>query len=190
MTEANTSSGPLDPITGIGQQISNILQNNAALGDMAVCYESPEGDDVNFVRFRPDIQPGDLPEIAIVQEQFNFSPSTNMNNSAVDFGEQTYVLALVIDGMQTPQLNAIKTAINATLKLAGCGGLNLGLPGLVYSYTTRNCRDNCFGGKEWTRSTLRWWAVMAVKVEYYLTPQALIDVANGTYAVTLPLAPG
>jgi hypothetical protein len=182
---------PNDPITLIGQTIVRLLQNCPAINalGMDVQFESPEGDQTQFGSWKPDIQTSDLPEICVVQGKFGFPTGKfTPQNSGADFAHQSYIITPVIDGMQTPPLNQIKVAVNSALKLANQGGLNLGLPGFVYKYDTRDCGDRCFGGKEWTRSTTRWWATMAIDVTYYIFQNDLLNIWSGAYT-NIPTAP-
>ena len=171
-----------DPITIIGQQISFLLKNCPALTTMKAVYDDSTGAAENFVRFRTNLQPGDMPYIAFYQGDYDLTPQIKDANSGPnDFATQAYCVAMVTDQTQAPVLNQVKAAVNAALKLANSCGTNLGLDGLVYNYTIRNARDSLLPDKNWTRQTLHYWSVMSINVTYYISYSNLNLIYQGEY---------
>jgi hypothetical protein len=164
-----------DPTTVIAQQLVSILRAAPVLSMMAVTYQDASGMDQDFVKYEELRQDADYPCIYVVQGDFDASPRHRLNNSVSDFHTQSFSLILVGRGMQTPMVNQVKEAVNAALK-GNPGGINLGLPEMIYGYRTSNCRDQWDKKKFPAGGVLRYYSILQVNVDFWIS-QSDIDTA-------------
>lgn len=76
---------------------------------------------------------------------------------------------MVTDDLALPKYTLVKHVIIAIFSLAGC---TLGMPGLIRNVVVKNAKDDAFGPKDMTRSTLRLMGILDIEVDYYLSDDA------------------
>ena len=160
----------LDPETKIYQQLVQLLNASKNFTDAVTKIENMT--DPAFVRFKQEIQVADTPLLAIVPSLAQITLS-GRNSLTAEFN-QTFRLVLVMDDLKLPPMSYLKHVIVAVLSLAGP---DLGIPGLVRTITMKNAKDDAFGPKDWTRSTVRFMAILDLDVNYYLDSASLMNFA-------------
>ncbi len=151
-----------DPFTRCARAISAALLGApgfaALVRGRVVDMTSPQ-----FERFSTDVQPGDLPEVAVVQGAFAMVPFGS--NSRVADISQHFDLRMTFDSLWSVPMNAVKyQAFIALLR----SGPTLGLDGLVRGWQIVGGRDSPDGQTNWTRGAVRWISILGIQVEMAL----------------------
>lgn len=118
------------------------------------------------------LQPGDFPEVVLLQGPFEWAPFT-LNAAACGL-TQTYPLVLTARDYNIVPLNALKwQTLRALVKAGG----HLGMPELVRRVTVRDGTDDAHGRQPWKRGGQRWATLLAIVVEMTIDKA---DVLAGT----------
>lgn len=128
----------------------------------------PDLSNQTFEQFKQSVQPGDLPEAALIQEDFVAKPFGS--NSLKSDRTQSFRLFLTIDKLQVTPINNLKDQVFAGLFQLGP---DLGLRGMVDDWNIRGGADDAFGQREWKRDTMRYLSALSIVVSMYETRQSL-----------------
>lgn len=172
----STNAPPVDPITQVYRKVrQTLLDRFVAVPDpdtgkpMVRPGNVPDLSDRSFQTFKRQVQPGDLPEVVVVQGAFALQPFGV--NSLVSTVRQTFPVIDTFDRMTVTQGNVLK--FHALIALLQAGD-DLGLRGLVRSWEITGGADDVFGKPDWTRETERLTSVFSVTVQLDLSRRQLL----------------
>jgi hypothetical protein len=145
-----------DPFTQTYQAIRAALLAWVPLAAIVKPGNIPDLSAGTFERFKPEVQPGDLPELLLMQGKFQLVP--HGRNSMAISANQTFPIVLTFDSLKLPPVNQLKFEV---LRAVGSAAPDLGLPFIGY-FDITECVDDAFGRPEWTRKTERWVSLLQV----------------------------
>jgi hypothetical protein len=158
----------LDPFTQIARAILAALQADCGWAALVKPGNVIDMTASTFERFKSQLQPGDVPEVILLQGDFNLQPFGG--NSRIATLEQTYALVTTHDSLRVAPVNALKYLTLVALTKAGP---SLGLQGLVRGWEITQSADDALGQKQWRRGTQRWVSVLSIRVNMYLPREML-----------------
>jgi hypothetical protein len=129
-------------------------------------------------QFKAEVQPGDLPEVILLQTNWGFAPFASHNSRTSDFA-QTYALIMTLDKLASIPLNKLKVAACAALMNAGGSPRgDLSLPGLVRGFNIPMGADDGLNDKRFKRGRIRWLSTMVIHVEFYMNAVQLAALSQ------------
>lgn len=147
-----------DPFTQTYQAIRAALLAWAPLTQIVKPGNMPDLSATNFERFKPEVQPGDLPELLLMQGVFQCLP--HGRNSMTVSASQTFPVVLTFDSLKLVPVNLLKFEV---LRSMADAAPDLGLP-FIGNFDVTQCGDDAFGKPEWTRKTERWVSLLQINV--------------------------
>jgi hypothetical protein len=157
-----------DPITATYRRVRSLLLSHDGFTDIVRPGNFPDMSAASFVQVKPQIQPGDLPEVLLFQSAFRMLPFGRNSMSAEVV--QTFDLVTTIDKLQVTPLNAVKWQSFVALSN---GGGDLGLT-FVRDWQLQDGADDAFGQSQWKRETLRYVSMLRIVVTLSISRQSIL----------------
>jgi len=159
-----------DPFTQTYQAIRAALLAWPKFSALVKPGNFPDMSDTKFERFKPEVAPGDLPEVALLQGAFKLTPFGC--NSRVFSAMQTYPLIATFNLLQVTPVNVLNFEFGRAMLKAG---ENLGLP-FIRTWDITASNDDAFGQQEWKRGTMRWVSVSQITVQMDLDQRTIFAI--------------
>jgi hypothetical protein len=160
----------IDPFTQTSQAILGSLLADAGWASMVKPGNVIDMTADSFERFKVQLQPGDVPEVILLQGAFTLKPfgaSSRMTEM-----EQSYQLIVTQDSLRVRPVNHLKFQ---TLIALAKAGPSLGLEGLIRDWGITQGEDDAEGRKQWRRGTQRWVSVLTIRVSMYVARERLVS---------------
>jgi hypothetical protein len=158
-----------DPFTSTASAILGALRASAGFTAIVAPGNVIDMTADCFEQFKKQVQPADLPEVVLLQSEFELRPF-GINSHTCDMS-QTWQMIVTHDSLRVRPVNALKYQTMVALLKAGA---SLGLSGLVRGWEITDGRDDALGQNQWKRGTARWVSVLAITVELYLMRQLIM----------------
>jgi len=160
-----------DPITATYRRIRAILLGHGGFTAIVNPGNFPDMSLPAFSQIKPNVQPGDLPEVLLFQSGFRML-LFGRNSLSCEI-VQTFDLVTTIDKLQVTPLNAVKWQSFVALS---AGGIDLGLPGLVRDWMLQDGADDAFGQAQWKRDTLRYVSMIRIVTTLSIPRQTVLSL--------------
>lgn len=157
-----------DPFTQIARTILRSLLADSAWAALVRPGNVIDMTSDTFEQFKSKLQPGDVPEVILLQGDFTLRPFGG--NSRIATLEQSYGLITTHDSLRVAPVNALKYLTLVALTKVGP---SLGLEGLVRGWEITQSTDDALGQKHWRRGTQRWVSLLSIRVSMYLPREML-----------------
>jgi hypothetical protein len=158
----------IDPFTQTSRAILESLQADAGWASMVKPGNVVDMTADSFERFKQQLQPGDVPEVILLQGEFKLKPFGA--NSRMAEMEQSYQLIVTHDSLRVRPVNRLKFQ---TLIALAAAGPSLGFEGMIRQWEITQGEDDSIGQKQWRRGTQRWVSVLSIRVSMYLARERL-----------------
>jgi hypothetical protein len=160
----------IDPFTQTSAAILGSLRADVGWASMVKPGNVIDMTAASFERFKLQLQPGDVPEVILLQGAFKLRPFGA--SSRVTEMEQSYQLIVTHDSLRVRPVNQLKFQ---TLIALAKAGPSLGLEGLIRDWEITEGEDDAIGQKQWRRGTQRWVSVLTIRVSMYLARERLVS---------------
>jgi hypothetical protein len=176
-----TDSSPVvytvnDPFTIVSQAITAALNASTSflgLVQVANLIDMTTAQFANYNQFAPEVQPGNLPEVILLQANWNFM--FNSVNSRTSGIPQNFHLMMTMDKLASVPLNQLKTSVVAALTKKGSV---LGLDGLVAGWNAAGAMDDGMPNNNWfKRGRQRFFSTLVIRVQTYMNTVQLGSMA-------------
>ena len=155
----------LDPFTQAARAIVAALQASPGFTAIVRPGNVIDMSAAQFNSLPAQAQAGDLPQVAIIQSTFSISivgPSSRSSQLT-----QSFILSTTLDTLNSQPLNALKyQTFLALLK----SGADLGLPGLLRTWSLSAGKHDPAGNSAAARASARWTSLLTLTMEMYIDP--------------------
>jgi hypothetical protein len=161
-----------DPFTLVARAILAALQGDGGWAALVKPANVIDMTAASFERFKTRLQPADVPEVILLQEEFllrPFGPSSRLAEM-----EQAFSLVVTHDSLRVCPVNVLKYQTLVALSKAGA---SLGLDGLVRSWEITQGNDDATSQKPWKRGTQRWLSILSIRTSLFVTREKLTSLS-------------
>lgn len=160
-----------DPFTQLSRAILGALQADARWASLVKPGNVVDMTSSAFERFKTQLQPADVPEAILLQDQFKLKPFGA--SSRIAEMDQGFQLIVTHGSLRVFPVNLLKFQ---TLIALAKAGPTLGLDGLVRDWQITQGEDDAQGQKQWRRGALRWVSILSIHVNMFISRERLVSL--------------